>query len=82
MDVFRCITVCTHSEGWFPALQEGCRRFSIPLVVLGWGQPWKGFMWRTTLLQQYLSTLPYHCLVCIVDAYDMLPLLNGVHASF
>lgn len=78
MDV-RCVTVCTRADGWFPALQEGCRRLGIPLVVLGWGQPWGGFMWRMALVRRYVRSVDPSTVLCCIDAYDVVPLID-VHA--
>lgn len=68
----KLVTVATHSDGYFPWLRASCARLGAELVVLGWGQPWKGFAWRFDLMARYLTTLPEDEVVCFVDAYDVI----------
>ena len=74
----KVVTVATGAEGYFPALVEGCERHKLDLQVLGWGQEWKGFSWRWTLLEDYLNSLSPDELVVWTDAYDVIP-LQGPH---
>lgn len=70
------VTVCTHDEGWFTALQESCKRRGAQLTVLGWGERWRGFSWRFNLMRSFLRDRPPDQLVAFVDAYDVLVLCN------
>jgi hypothetical protein len=70
----RLVTVATQSEDMFPVLQQATQRLGWDLVVLGWGQRWRGFAWRWALLKEYLQTLPAEELVVWCDAYDVLPI--------
>jgi len=68
----KLVTVATDSQGYFPWLQESCKRHGIPLEVLGWGEKWKGFGWKFELMKEYLQTVPPTELVCFIDAYDVI----------
>lgn len=70
--MLQVVTVCTHDAGWFAALRASCARHGLPLAVLGWGQPWRGFNWRLHLMREHLRSLPADALVLFVDAYDVL----------
>lgn len=69
----RLVTVATESQDMFPLLKKASARLGYDLVVLGWGQTWRGFAWRWSLLKDYLHTLPPDELVVWCDAYDVLP---------
>lgn len=73
----KLVTVATTSDGLFPVLVEGCKRHGYDLQVLGWGQKWRGFSWRWTLLEAYLLTLPRNELVVWTDAYDVIPVKSA-----
>ena len=75
--MLRVVTVATSGEGYFDYLVKSCKRHGIFLEVLGMGQKWQGFNWRTTILMEYLENLPEHELVCIVDAYDVIVTSNA-----
>lgn len=68
----RLVTVATQSEAYFPYLLKSCARFRAQLDVLGWGQKWRGFTWRSHLLVDYLNKLDDDEIVCVIDAYDVL----------
>lgn len=69
----KLVTVATRSEDYFPVLQDGAARLGYDLVVLGWGQRWRGFAWRWSLLKAYLTTVPPDEVVVWCDAYDVFP---------
>ncbi len=69
----KLVTVATRSEDYFPVLQDGADRLGYELVVLGWGQRWRGFAWRWSLLKTYLTTIPAGDVVVWCDAYDVFP---------
>jgi hypothetical protein len=54
----KLVTVATHNDKYFPALQESCDRLGYNLVILGWGEKWQGFAWRFKLVRDYLETQP------------------------
>jgi hypothetical protein len=79
-DVVTVVAVATHNAGYLDGLREGCRRAGLPLQVLGWGQQWKGFGWRTRLVRDWLRTQPRDALVVHVDAFDVLATLPSAEA--
>jgi hypothetical protein len=70
----KLVTVATHAERYFPYLKLSVEKYNYNLVVLGWGEEWKGFVWRFHLLKDYLKTLSEDEVVCFIDAYDVLML--------
>lgn len=80
----KLVTVATHSEGYFPWLLQSCERFGAKLDILGWGEKWKGFAWRLTLMIKYLEKLNPNEVVCFVDGFDVILLkpLDDLEARF
>jgi hypothetical protein len=68
----KLVTVATHSERYFPALQESCKKLDSELVILGWNEKWKGFGWKFNLVQNFLKTQPDNEIICFIDAYDVI----------
>lgn len=68
----RLVTVATHSQFYFPWLLESCKRYNTKIEVLGWGEKWKGFTWRFSLMIEYLKSLDPEEIVCFIDAYDVI----------
>jgi len=68
------LTVATQSDGYFPYLQMSCRRHGIELTVLGWGEKWRGWMWRLGLVRKFLGSCKPEDVVCFIDAYDVIML--------
>jgi len=66
------ITVVTESKYYFPYLKESCKLNGIELVVLGYGEKWKGFNWRSKLIINFMSKLNRDDIVCVIDGYDVL----------
>lgn len=66
------VCVATHSKGYFPILQESCKKNNIKLHVLGFNKKWQGFVWRFHLMQSFLETLPKTDIVMFIDAYDVI----------
>lgn len=74
------VTVATHSEGYYSSLKEGCERANVDFVTLGWGQKWKGYAWKFSLMLAFLqknSTRNTSSLFIFVDGYDVLPLFQS-----
>jgi hypothetical protein len=67
----KAITVATHSERYFDILQESAKRNNIDLVVLGWGEQWKGYVWKFNLLIEYLKTCNDDEIILFIDGYDV-----------
>lgn len=70
------VTVATHSEFYFPFLKESCKRHNSELVVLAYGDKWKGFLWRFKLVINYIKKLKHDDVVCFVDGFDVICLRN------
>ena len=70
----KLVTVATRSDGYFPYLMMSCKRHNIKLDVLGWGEPWQGWMWRMRLVREYLESCRDDEPVCFIDAYDVIVL--------
>lgn len=68
----RLITVATHTDGYFKWLEQSCKRNNTSLVVLGWGEKWKGYAWKFILMIKYLKTVPENEIICFIDAFDVL----------
>lgn len=68
----KLLTVATESKGYFPVLEQSASRFGAELVVLGWEQRWRGFVWRLMLVKEFLDGLPDDEVVCFIDAYDVV----------
>lgn len=73
----KVLSVATHSERWFAAFVESCRRHHLELQLLGWEQAWRGFSWRFDLYKAYLAELPANEIVLITDAFDSLVLADA-----
>lgn len=68
----KLVTVATHSEGYFPWLLKSCERYGAHLDVLGWGEKWRGYAWRLTLMMKYLKEQNPTEVVCFIDGFDVI----------
>jgi len=68
----KLITVATHSERYFPYLKVSAEKYGHELIVLGWGEKWKGLIWKFELMREYLKGLDQNEVVCFVDGFDVL----------
>jgi hypothetical protein len=75
--IMKLVTVATHAERYFPYLKVGAEKHKYNLVVLGWGEKWRGFVWRFQLLKNYLKSLTEDEVICFIDAYDVLLLKSA-----
>ena len=64
-------------DGWFDALRVSAERHGYRLVVLGWGEPWTGLSMKLRLMRDHLRGLPGDDLVCFVDAFDVVVLIDA-----
>lgn len=71
------LTVASHDEGYFQALQHSCQRHGLPLTVLGFGTPWGGFNTKFRLMLEALATRNPNDLVMFVDAFDVIILQDA-----
>jgi len=66
------ITVATDPVCYFPYLKESIKRNGGELIVLGFGEKWKGFGWKFSLVLEQLKKLNDYDIVCFVDGYDVI----------
>jgi hypothetical protein len=66
--------VCVASENklYLPFL----KKILPELIILGMNTPWKGYITKINLLLEYLNTIDENNIVCVIDAYDVLPTKN------
>jgi hypothetical protein len=78
----RIITVATEACGYLDALRESCARHCVELVVLGWGDTWRGFQWKSHLVRRFLRErcVDLEEILIVVDGYDSLLLSSKVCA--
>ena len=70
--VVQYICVATENKLYLPYLKQ-----LVPeLVILGKNKKWNGFITKFKLIYKYLKTLNDDDIVCIIDAYDILPTKN------
>ena len=84
MNNIKIITVATKSDYYLPYLKESIERNGGELVILGYGEEWKGFNWRFLLIINYLKTLSKNDIICVVDGYDVICCRNlkNLHKNF
>jgi hypothetical protein len=68
----KLVTIATHSDGYFPYLKKSCEKFGAELIVLGWGEKWTGYSFKSMLLQNFLKGLPDDEIVCCIDSFDVI----------
>ena len=70
------ITVITHEDGYIKYLMKSVKKYGAELIILGYGQKWKGFNWRLFLINDYIKNLDSDDIICVVDGFDVLCLRN------
>lgn len=70
------VTYATDDQGWFRALEAGCLRHRLTLVVLGWGATWKNFLQKPRAVKDFLRQVSPTEMILVVDAFDVL-ILHG-----
>ena len=66
------LTYATHSDGYFPVLQQSAHHYGFRLEVLGWGLIWLDSITRLKCYKSRLEQLPAQEIVLVVDAYDVV----------
>lgn len=66
------ITIATEPKYYFDYLKQSCEKNGKNLEVLGFGEEWKGFLWRFLLILDYIKKLKPDDIVCFVDGYDVI----------
>ena len=70
------VTVATEQKYYMKYLLESIKKHNGELIILGYGEKWKGFNWRNSLMIDLLKKLNPNDVVCFIDAYDVLCLRN------
>ena len=60
----KLISIATHSDFYFPFLKKSCKRYDSELIVLGLGQPWPGFSFKSKLIKEYLQEMNDNEIIC------------------
>ncbi len=66
------ITVATQNDGYMPILKKQLENSKIKYDILGFGEKWKGWLWRTQLILNYLKKCKPDQIVMFVDGYDIV----------
>lgn len=69
--------VATHSDRYFPSLQDSCKKNKCNLKVLGWGEKWKGFGMKYRLMEEFVNNIDNNEIIMFVDAYDVVILQDS-----
>jgi hypothetical protein len=69
--------VATHWTNRLENFKRSLNKFNYPYVILGNGEKWEGWNWRTKKYLNYLLTLDDNHIVGFVDAYDVLALRDS-----
>lgn len=66
------VTVATENKYYMNYLIESVKKNNGELIILGFGEKWKGFNWKYKLVLDFLWNLNNYDIVCFVDAYDVI----------
>jgi len=72
--MLKIATVATHNDGYLPALKRICEKNKCHLNVIGFGQKWGGWDWRTNKIINYLQKCKMSDIVMLIDGFDVLVL--------
>ena len=66
------LSVATHDERMISVYKASCEKNNCELVLLGYGEQWKGFGWRWKVILKYLKEkeIAENELIVITDAFD------------
>jgi hypothetical protein len=70
--MLKIATVATHTDGYFPALKRICEKNKCHLDIIGFGQKWGGWDWRTNKIINYLQKCKMSDIVMLIDGFDVL----------
>ena len=69
------VCIATENKFYLPYLKQ-----LIPnLTILGMNMKWEGYIMKPKLVNKYLKTLNNNDIVCVIDAYDILPTKNIIN---
>ena len=64
----KIITYATHSDGSFDELINNT--YKIPIIVLGYGTKWNGFIDKFKNVYKYIKELPDEEIIVFIDGFD------------
>lgn len=68
----KIITVANKKAFYFDYLKQSIKKNNGELIVLGFGQEWKGLIWKFKILNEYLYTLNEDDIICFIDGFDVI----------
>jgi hypothetical protein len=68
----KVITIATQDNHGLQSLKKSMDKAGMDYIVLGLGEPWRGFGTKVILTREYLRTLEGYTHFIFVDAYDTL----------
>jgi predicted O-methyltransferase YrrM len=69
---FHICTVASHKTRGLEQLLDSCKRFNVPIKILGLGLPFRGLSDKLLYVKKFLKDLPDDDVIMFVDAYDVL----------
>jgi hypothetical protein len=63
------ITYATHASGTFDTLVHN--EHKAPVKVIGWGEPWKGYIRKAHCVREYIENLDDDEIVVVIDGWDV-----------
>jgi hypothetical protein len=72
MNDLTVITVATHDKGYLPVLKSQLKQNGINFKIIGYGDKWKGWKWRTDQILKYLKTHNPTDVIMVIDGYDVI----------
>ena len=66
------VTVANKISGYIKILKKSCKKNNTKLDILGFGDEWKGFVYRIKLIKDYLQHLKKNDIVVISDGFDVV----------
>jgi len=74
--MLKIATVATHNDGYLPALNSICQKNKCSLDIIGFGEKWGGWDWRTDKIIDYLRNCDMSDIVMMIDGFDVLVLAS------
>ena len=72
--MLKIVTVATHNDGYLPALKSICKKNNCYFKIIGFGEKWGGWSWRTQKIIEYLQGCDMSDIIMLIDGFDVLVL--------
>lgn len=66
------VTVATENKYYMDFLIESVKKNNGELIILGFGEKWKGFNFKFKKMFDFICNLKDYDIICFVDAYDVI----------